>query len=111
MSIEGNIHMTVIGEVICTPRDISANHVSHCECTVNWRACYLCDSIKCLAVQRTVVPGNWMDSRQSDNSIVPMIASNAEGGKGVAKGYISRQKPSPYSGTDEWGLTQSGKKA
>ena len=53
------------------------------------RACYLCGSIKCLAVQRTVVPGNWMDSRQSDNSIVPMIASNAEGGKGVAKGYIS----------------------
>ena len=35
--MEGNMHMTVIGEVICAPRDISANHVSHCECIVNWR--------------------------------------------------------------------------
>jgi len=27
------------------------------------------------------------------------------------EGLYFRQKPSPYSGTDEWGLTQSGKKA
>ena len=55
------------------------------------RACYLCRAIymsKCGAVQRTVVPGNWMDNRQSDSFIVPMMESNASGGKEAACGYI-----------------------
>lgn len=51
-----------------------------------------------------------MDSRQSDNSIVPMIASNAEGGKGVAKGYISARNLHRTQGRMNGGLTQSGKK-
>ncbi len=45
---------------------------------------------KCEAVQRTVVPGNWMDNRQSDSSIVPKKEGNASGGKGTASGYIPR---------------------
>ena len=55
------------------------------------RACYLCRAIeksKCRAVQRTVVPGNWMDNRQSDNFIVPLKESNASVGKGVVCGNI-----------------------
>ena len=43
---------------------------------------------KCGAVQRTVVPGNWMDNRQSDNFIVPLKESNASVGKGVVCGNI-----------------------
>ena len=45
---------------------------------------------KCKAVQRTVVPGNWMDDRQSDSSIVPLMESNVFGGKGAACGNILR---------------------
>ena len=57
------------------------------------RACYLCRAIvmsKCRSVQRTVVPGNWMDNRQSDSPIVALMESNASGWKGGACGDILR---------------------
>lgn len=51
-----------------------------------------------------------MDSRQSDNSIVPLIASNAEGGKGVAKGYISARNLHRTQGRMNGGKHKAGRK-
>ena len=69
------------------PRGISADHASHGECTVNWREPAASAQVY-RAVQRTVVPGNWKGNRQSDSSIVPLMESNASGGKETASGNI-----------------------
>ena len=77
------------------------------------RACYLCRAIiksKCRAVQRTVVPGNWKGGRQSDSSIVPMMESNAFGGKGTVSGNILGGNLLRYSAIGNAGQRIPGRK-
>ena len=85
--VEGNMLAVVMVRRQGFPRGISANHASHSECTVNWREPAASARTK-RAVQRTVVPGNWMGGRQSDSPIVLMMEGNASGGKGTAGGNI-----------------------
>ena len=87
LQVEGNILVADMVRKQVFPRGISADHASHGECTVNWREPAASAQVY-RAVQRTVVPGNWKGGRQSDSSIVPLMESNASGGKGTASGNI-----------------------
>ncbi len=90
--MEGNILVADMVRMQVFPRGISADHASQGECTANWRE-PAASAQAYRAVQRTVVPGNWMGGRQSDSSIVLLIEGNASGGKGTVSGNIRGGNP------------------